>query len=40
MTNDHKIYAIKKEDFEKGIREPKWYTMDELNEGDFIAELD
>lgn len=40
MTKDHKVYAIKKEDFDKGIREPKWYTMDELNEGDYMAELE
>lgn len=40
MTKDHKVYAIKKEDFEKGIRQPQWYSMDELNEGDFMAELD
>ncbi len=39
-TKDHKIYAIKKEDFEKGIRKPQWYKADELNEGDYIAELD
>ena len=40
MTKDHKIYAIKKEDWDKGMREPQWYAMDELNEGDYIAELD
>jgi hypothetical protein len=39
-TKDHKIYAIKKEDWDKGIREPKWYKADELNEEDYIAELD
>ena len=39
-TNDHKIYAIKKEDWEKGIRIPNWYAADELDEGDLIAELD
>ena len=40
LTNDHKIYAIKKEDWNKGIREPQWYMADELDEGDYIAELD
>jgi len=40
MTKDHKIYAIKKEDFENGIRKPNWYTMDELDEGDYIAEIE
>ena len=40
MTKDHKVYAIKKEDFEKGIRQPSWYPMDELNEGDYLVELD
>lgn len=39
-TTDHKIYAIKEEDFNRGIREPKWYKADELNEGDYICELD
>ena len=39
-TNDHKIYAIKKEDWEKGIRTPNWYSADELCEGDLIAEID
>jgi len=39
-TKDHKMYAIKQEDWEKGIRTPKWYPADELNEGDMIAELE
>lgn len=39
-TKDHKIFAIKKEDFDKGIREPKWYQSDELVEGDYVCELD
>jgi DNA polymerase-3 subunit alpha len=39
-TKDHKVYAIKKDDFEKGIREPQWYAADDLNPGDYIAELD
>ena len=40
MTKDHKVYAIKKEDFEKGIREPQWYAMDDLDEGDYMCELE
>ena len=40
LTKDHKIYAIKKEDWDKGIREPKWYEADELDGGDYIAELE
>lgn len=38
-TDDHKIFAIKKEDWDKGIREPKWYKAEELEEGDMIAEI-
>lgn len=40
LTKDHKIYAIKKEDWDKGIREPKWYEANELDEGDYVAELE
>ncbi len=40
MTNDHKIYAIKKEDWDKGVRKPNWYAMDDLEPDDYIAELD
>lgn len=39
-TNDHEIYAIKKEDWDKGIRKPKWYKANELNEKDYIAEIE
>lgn len=39
-TQDHKIFAIKEQDFNNGIREPKWYKADELTEGDYIVELD
>lgn len=39
-TQDHKIYAIKKADFEKGCRTPKWYKAEELEEGDVIATND
>jgi len=38
-TKDHETFAIKKNDWDNGIREPKWYPADELNEGDCIAEL-
>lgn len=40
LTKDHKVYGIKKEDFDKGVREPQWYPADELNEGDYLCELD
>ena len=40
LTKDHKVFAIKEEDWNKGIREPKWYKADELNENDYIAELE
>ncbi len=40
MTKDHKVFAIKKEDFDKGTREPKWYAMDDLNDGDYLCELE
>jgi intein/homing endonuclease len=40
LTKDHKLFAIKKEDFDKGIRTPQWYGADELNENDYIAELE
>ena len=39
VTKDHKIYAIKKEDFDKGIREPKWYSAKDLSIGDYVCEL-
>jgi DNA polymerase III alpha subunit len=39
VTLDHKIYAIKQEDFDKGVREPKWYHAKELKKGDYICEL-
>lgn len=39
-TNDHGTFAIKKEDWDKGIRKPKWYKANDLNEGDYIAELE
>ena len=39
VTKDHKIYAIKKDDFDKGIREPEWYSANELDIGDYICKL-
>jgi hypothetical protein len=30
--------AIKKHDFDNGIREPKWYSAEELDCGDYICE--
>ena len=39
-TKDHKIFAIKEEDWNKGIRKPQWYSADELKEGDLIADLE
>lgn len=39
-TKDHEIYAIKKENWDKGIRTPQWYKADDLDEGDMIAALD
>ncbi len=39
VTKDHKIYAIKKDDFDKGIREPKWYSAKDLSIGDYVCEL-
>lgn len=38
VTLDHKILAVKKEDFEKGVRNPKWYEAKELECGDYICE--
>ncbi len=39
-TKEHLIYAIKKEDFNNGVRTPKWYKADELNINDYIAEAE
>jgi len=39
VTLDHKIYAIKKQDFDKGVRIPQWYSVKELTKGDYICEL-
>ena len=38
-TLDHKIYAIKKVDYDNGIRNPQWYAANELEVGDYIAEV-
>ena len=37
MTKDHKVLAVKYEDFKEGRRQPKWYTMDELSVRDYIV---
>src|SRR5574344_209446 len=37
-TLDHKIYAIKKIDYDYGIRTPQWYSANELQIGDYICE--
>jgi DNA polymerase-3 subunit alpha len=39
-TKDHKIYAINEDDWNKGIREPKWYEANEIGPNDYVAELD
>ena len=39
ITKDHKVFAIKKNDFENGIRTPEWYPIDELNINDYLAIL-
>ena len=39
VTKDHKIYAIKQEDYDKGVRTPQWYSANDLNIGDYICEL-
>lgn len=39
-TNDHKIFAIKKDDFDNGCRTPKWYKAECIEEGDLIATND
>lgn len=39
-TKDHKIYAIKKIDYINGSREPKWYEAEQLEPGDYIAQID
>jgi len=37
VTHNHKIFAIKKKEYENGIRIPKWIESKFLEEGDFIA---
>ena len=39
-SNLHKIFAIKEEDWNKGIRKPQWYSADELKDGDLLADLE
>lgn len=37
MTQDHKVYAIKKYDFDNGIRTPNWYKICDLDIGDYVC---
>ena len=39
-TKDHKIYAIKKLDYLNGLREPQWIPSEQLEPGDYIAEIE
>ena len=39
VTKDHKIYAIKKQDYESGSRIPAWCTAESLEEGDYVAKI-
>lgn len=36
VTKDHEIFAIKKNEFDSGNRQPKWYKAEELKVGDYI----
>jgi DNA polymerase-3 subunit alpha len=36
-TKDHRIFAIKKYDYDRGLREPQWIPANELMPGDLIA---
>ena len=36
-TKDHRIFAIKKYDYDNGLRQPQWIPADELQPGDLIA---
>ena len=40
ITKEHKVYAITKNDYDKGIRIPQWIAIDQLNEGDYICKLE
>lgn len=37
VTEDHLILAIKKVDYQNGIRTPQWYEASELQDGDVVA---
>ena len=37
ITKDHKIYAIKKQEYDNGVKEPKWIEAKNLSKDDYIA---
>ena len=37
FTKDHRIFAIKKYDYDRGSREPQWIPANELMPGDLVA---
>lgn len=39
MTVDHKVLAVKLADFNAGVREPSWYAMNALDEGDYLCDV-
>ena len=39
ITKDHKVLAIKENDYLQGIRNPTWYAIDELNVDDYLCEI-
>jgi hypothetical protein len=40
ITQDHKILAIKKEDFDNGVRIPTWIEAGKLEEDDVLCEIE
>jgi len=40
ITQDHKILAIKKEDFDNGVRIPIWIEAGKLEEDDVLCEIE
>ena len=40
ITQDHKILAIKKEDFDNGVRIPVWIEAGKLEEDDVLCEIE
>ena len=37
VTKEHKMLAIKEDDYKNGIREASWYAIEELSEGDYLV---